>query len=112
MANLNLMVKGNLSVVSIVSIKATDCEPVKKYENGKKTDEDVLVNGKKVYRVRNVSFLQDDEQITEPISLRIYQPVDVLGLKKYALVNPVFTPYVRDNRIAWSVTADSLVEAK
>lgn len=111
MTQFNMVPAGNISVVSVATIKAADLQPVKAYKDNKRTDEDVLVNGKKVYRVNGVSFLQDDD-VVDFVSLRVFQPVDVIGLKKYALVNPVFTPYVRDNRIAWSVTADSLVEVK
>lgn len=111
MAQFTVLPTGDIDVVSVASIKADTLNPVKQYVNGNRTDDDVLIDGKKVYRVPNIAFRQNGEVI-DHVSLRVFNPTDIAALKPYKLVNPVFRPYVRDNQIAWSITADGLAEVK
>lgn len=111
MAQFSVVPTGDVDVVSVASIKATDLDSVKQYVNGARTDDDVLIDGKKVYRVPNIAVRQEGAVI-DHVSLRVFNPTDVVALKPYKLVNPVFRSYVQDNRIAWSITADGLAEVK
>lgn len=45
-----------LTVLSVQAMKATDFESVKTFEDGKRTNDDMLVDGEPVYRLPSQSF--------------------------------------------------------
>lgn len=111
---MNMVPTGKVDVISLEAISADAMRQIMAYDDDshKATDAPALVDGKPVYRVpRSVAFRQDGSVI-QGVSIRVHTPCAIDALKPYALVNPVFRPFVRDGFVAWSITADSLVEVK
>jgi hypothetical protein len=105
----NIIFTGNIDAVAVGAIKAADLSPQKTYgDDGKRTDENTLVDRSPVYPLRGVTLRQDGEPITGA-SLKVKQPADLKPLTPYTVVNPRVIAWVRDGRVAYSVTADRLV---
>lgn len=111
---MNVIPTGKFDVISLEAISADAMQQVMAYDNDahKATDTPALIDGKPVYRLpRSVAFRQDGA-VVQGVSIRVHTPCEIAALKPYALVNPVFRPFVRDGFVAWSITADTLVEVK
>ena len=103
----SLMFTGSVDAVSLGAIKGADLTPQKTFEDGKRTDEDTLVDGSRVYPLRGVTLRQDGVPIIGA-SLKVKTPTDLRPLVPYSLVNARVAVWVRDGRPAFSVTADRL----
>lgn len=112
MANTTIQFTGSIDAVAVGAIKSADLTPQKTYgDDGKRTDENTLVDGNPVYPMRGVTLRQDGEPINGA-SLKVKVPADVKPLTPYAVVNPRVIAWVRDGRVAYSVTADRLEQPK
>jgi hypothetical protein len=99
---------GSIDAVSLGPVSASSLTPVKTYgDDGKRTDTDQLVDGHQVYALRGVTLRQDGEPINGA-SLKVKTPTDLKALTPYTVVNPRVIAWVRDGRVAYSVTADRL----
>jgi hypothetical protein len=111
MAMASISFTGSIDAVSLGEVKATDLTTQKAFVDGHRSDADALVDGVPVYPIRDVSLRQDGEPI-QGASLKVKHPTDLKALTPYQVVNPHVTAWVKDGRIAYSVTADRLELAK
>ena len=112
MANTNIAFTGSIDAVSLGPVKAADLTPVKTYgDDGKRTDIDQLIDGHQVFALRGVTLRQDGEPINGA-SLKVKTPTDLRPLTPYVVVNARVIAWVRDGRVAYSVTADRLEQPK
>ena len=108
----NITFTGNIDAVAVGAIKGADLTPQKAYgDDGKRTDENALVDGNPVYPMRGVTLRQDGEPINGA-TLKVVHPADVKALTPYVVVNARVIAWVRDGRVAYSVTADRLEQPK
>jgi hypothetical protein len=107
-----LQFAGSVDAVSLGEVRAAELTTQKKFIDGKRSDEDSLIDGVPVYPLREVSIRQDGSPI-QGASLKVKHPTDLKALTPYTLVNPSVVAWVRDGRsVAFSVTADRLEPVK
>lgn len=99
----------NLKIATLEDIDPSTLEPAKAYQS----TETKLVDGKPVYRLPDLYV--KDGNYKAAISIKVFdKPTEKIpGLTYINLVGKVdITPYIMNNRIAYSVVADSVEISK
>lgn len=99
----------NLKIATLEDIDPSTLEPAKAYQS----EETKLVDGRPVYRLPDLYV--KDGNYKAAISIKIFnKPTEKIeGLTYINLVGKVeITPYIMNNRIAYSVVADSVEVSK
>lgn len=115
MANPVLSING-MTVLSAAAQKSTDFETMKKYKDGKRTDEDVLVDGVPVYKLPSNSFPILQNGVTlDNVTIRLKHVTDYSPATYYKLTGSVsVTAWSRPNTtyVSYTVTADGMEPVK
>jgi hypothetical protein len=99
----------NLKIAALEDIDPTTLEPAKAFQS----EEVKLVDGKPVYRLPDLYVKDGDYKAN--ISIKVFnRPAEkIAGLTYITLVGKVeITPFIMNDRIAYSVVADSVEVAK
>ena len=99
----------NLKIATLEDIDPDALEPAKAYQS----EETKLVDGKPVYRLPDLYVKDGDYKAS--ISIKVFtKPTEkIAGLTYINLVGKVeITPYIMNNRIAYSVVADGVEVSK
>ena len=96
----------DIEFINMADVDPSTLEPTKKFG----TDEDDLVDGKPVYRLPAI-YVKEAGRQTQNVSLKLRnKPAEALEeLQKFHLVGTVvITPWLKNNRVAYSLLADGI----
>jgi hypothetical protein len=96
----------DIEFINMATMDPSTLEPTKKFGS----DEDDLVDGKPVYRLPAI-YVKEGGRQTQNVSLKLRnKPTEALEeLQKFHLVGTVvITPWLKNNRIAYSLLADGI----
>lgn len=96
----------DIEFINMETLDPSTLEPAKKFG----TDEDDMLDGKPIYRLPAI-YVKEGGRQTQSISLKLRnKPTEPLEeLQKFHLVgNVVITPWMKNNRIAYSLVADGI----
>lgn len=99
----------NLKIAALEDIDPSTLEPAKVFQS----EETKLVNGQPVYRLPDLYIKDGDYKAN--VSIKIFnKPVEeIAGLTYITLTGKVeITPYIMNNRVAYSVVADGVEVVK
>lgn len=96
----------DIEFINMADVDPATLEPAKKFG----TDEDDLVDGKPIYRLPAI-YVKEAGRQTQNVSLKLRnKPAEALEeLQKFHLVGTVvITPWLKNNRVAYSLLADGI----